>query len=70
MGIALNPFMTNEEGDTIVGFDGKPTNGIDDLHKLLTDERIGRRSSVVVIRGTQKLELSVTPQESQTTARN
>jgi S1-C subfamily serine protease len=45
------------EGDIIVGFDGKPTKGIDDLHKLLTDERIGCRSSLVVIRGTQKLEV-------------
>ena len=52
------------EGDIIVGFDDRPIAGIDDLHKLLTEERIGHKSSLVVIRGTQKLELAVTPAES------
>lgn len=53
------------EGDIIVGFGDQPTAGIDDLHKLLTEERIGQRSSVVVIRGTDKLEIEVIPAESQ-----
>ena len=53
------------EGDIIIGFDNHPTGGIDDLHKLLTEERIGHASSLLVIRGTQKLELEVTPRESQ-----
>ncbi|HJT65314.1 MAG TPA: trypsin-like peptidase domain-containing protein [Pyrinomonadaceae bacterium] len=52
------------EGDIIVGFDDRPIAGIDDLHKLLTEERIGHKSSLIVIRGTQKLELAVTPVES------
>ncbi|HVF21690.1 MAG TPA: trypsin-like peptidase domain-containing protein [Pyrinomonadaceae bacterium] len=51
------------EGDLIVGFDGRPTAGIDDLHKLLTEERIGHKASLLVIRGTQKLELEVVPEE-------
>ncbi len=51
-------------GDLIVGFDGHPIGGIDDLHKLLTDERIGRKIPTTVIRGTQKLTLEVTPRES------
>lgn len=51
------------EGDLIVGFDGRSTAGIDDLHKLLTEERIGHKSSLLVIRGTQKLELQVVPEE-------
>src|SRR4029079_8303513 len=34
------------EGDIIIGFDDHPTAGIDDLHKLLTEERIGRQSSL------------------------
>src|ERR671926_1854429 len=33
------------EGDIIVGFDSRPTAGIDDLHKLLTEERIGHKTS-------------------------
>jgi len=52
------------EGDFIVGFDEQPTRGIDDLHKLLTEDRIGHKSSLVVIRGTQKLNLEVIPEES------
>lgn len=52
------------EGDIIVGFDDRPIAGIDDLHKLLTEERIGHRSSLQVLRGTQQLSLEVTPEES------
>ena len=52
------------EGDIIIGFGEHPTKGIDDLHKLLTEDRIGHESSLVVIRGTQKLSLAVIPEES------
>jgi S1-C subfamily serine protease len=52
------------EGDVIVGFDDQPVKGIDDLHKLLSDDRIGHKSCLDVIRGTQKLRLEVTPEES------
>jgi S1-C subfamily serine protease len=53
-----------QEGDIIVGFDDHPTPGIDDLHKLLTEDRIGRSSSLLIIRGTQKLNLGIIPEES------
>ena len=52
------------EGDIIIGFDNQPIGGIDDLHKLLTEERIGRKSSLSVIRGTEKLAIEVKPEES------
>jgi S1-C subfamily serine protease len=52
------------EGDIIIGFDDHPTAGIDDLHKLLTEERIDRKSTLVVIRGTDKLNIEVIPEES------
>jgi len=52
-------------GDIIVGIDDRPIGGIDDLHKLLTEDRIGRKSSLVVIRRTDKLSLEVIPRESQ-----
>jgi S1-C subfamily serine protease len=51
-------------GDVIVGLDDHPIGGIDDLHKLLTEERIGRKSTLVVIRRTDKLNLEVIPEES------
>ena len=53
------------EGDIIIGFDDHVTAGIDDLHKLLSEESIGHESSLVVIRGTEKLKLEVIPEESQ-----
>ena len=52
------------EGDIIIGFDNQPIAGIDDLHKLLTEERIGGKSSLSVIRGTEKLSIEVRPEES------
>ena len=52
------------EGDIIIGFDDRPIAGIDDLHKLLTEERIGRKSSLLVIRGTERLSIEVRPEES------
>src|SRR5881227_3318230 len=52
------------EGDIIIGFEDRAIAGIDDLHKLLTEERIARRSSLTVIRGTDKLAIEVMPQES------
>jgi S1-C subfamily serine protease len=53
------------EGDIIIGFDDHPTHGIDDLHKLLSEDRIGHKSILVIIRGTEKLSFEVIPQESQ-----
>jgi S1-C subfamily serine protease len=51
-------------GDLMIEFDGHPIHGIDDLHKLLTDDRIGKRISVTVIRGVQKLTFEVMPKEA------
>lgn len=53
-----------QEGDLIVGLDNHSIDGIDDLHKLLTEERVGKRSSITLIRGTEKIELFVIPRES------
>jgi len=51
-------------GDVIVGLDGQPVTGIDDLHRLLTADRIGVRTSVIVLRGAERLELPITSGES------
>src|SRR5678816_4398795 len=51
-------------GDLLVEFDSYPIRGIDDLHKLLTDERIGRKIPVTVIRGVQKLMFDIVPREA------
>jgi S1-C subfamily serine protease len=49
------------EGDLIVGFAGQAVDGIDQLHRLLTEERSGVPTPLTVIRGTEKLEIHVTP---------
>jgi S1-C subfamily serine protease len=48
-----------EPGDLIVAFDGARVSGIDDLHRLLGADRIGRRTTVSVLRRGQRLELAV-----------
>src|SRR5215813_8211491 len=51
------------EGDLIIGFAGRPVAGIDDLHKLLTEERVGQGAPLEVIRRTERLTLQIVPQE-------
>ena len=52
------------EGDVIVALDATPVAGVDDLHRLLTDARVGVSSSLTVLRWTEKLELKVVPEEA------
>lgn len=52
------------EGDTIVAFAGRSVSGIDDLHRLLTEERVATASSLTVLRGVEKLSLTIVPAES------
>jgi S1-C subfamily serine protease len=50
-------------GDIIVGFGGATVAGIDELHKLLTQEKVGVSFPIVIIRGTEKLNLPIVPGE-------
>ena len=52
------------EGDVIVALDAQPVAGVDDLHRLLTDARVGVSSVLTVLRWTEKLELRVVPEEA------
>ena len=52
------------DGDIIVGFNDRPIGTIHDLHKMLVNEQIGVPATLVAIRHTEKLELSVLPAES------
>ena len=52
------------EGDIIIALDGRVVSGIDQLHRLLTEERIGNATEITVIRRTEKLDIPVTPAES------
>lgn len=51
------------EGDVIVEFDGRPVATIDDLHRVLTEERIGVKSEMSVVRGEELESLTITPRE-------
>ena len=52
------------EGDLIIGFAEQPVTRIDDLHRLLTDERVGKRSALTLIRRNDRLTLNIVPEES------
>jgi S1-C subfamily serine protease len=54
-----------QEGDVILAFDGQTVSGIDDLHRLLTEERIGRATAVSVLRRGARTQVTITPAESQ-----
>jgi S1-C subfamily serine protease len=53
-----------KDGDTIVEFAGQAVTEIDDLHRLMTEERVGVEFPLTVLRGVEKLALTITPAES------
>jgi S1-C subfamily serine protease len=52
------------DGDVIVALEGKPVAGVDDLHRVLTDVRVGVSCSLTVLRHAEKLELKIVPEEA------
>jgi len=52
------------EGDVIIALEGQPVAGVDDLHRLLTEVRVGVSCSLTVLRLTKKLEMKVVPEEA------
>lgn len=51
------------EGDVILSYEAHPVEGIDQLHRLLTVEEVGKRAALSVLRGTDKIQLTIEPQE-------
>ena len=51
-------------GDIIVAADGMPVADIDELHRLMTEERVGKPVPFTVLRLSQKLDVIVTPRET------
>jgi S1-C subfamily serine protease len=47
----------------VLALDGSPVTGADDLVRLLTGEKIGQRVALDVLRGGERLAISVVPQE-------
>jgi S1-C subfamily serine protease len=48
-------------GDIVIAFNGRAVTGIDDLHRGLTEERIGRVTPLTVLRGLERLPVVVVP---------
>jgi S1-C subfamily serine protease len=53
------------DGDVILSFAGEAIAGIDDLHRRLTDDRIGVPSTLTILRAGHRRQFTVTPDESQ-----
>lgn len=51
------------DGDLIVSFDGAGVENLDDLHRLLTEARIGTTARIGVLRGTGRIDLQVPVKE-------
>ncbi len=52
-----------QEGDRIISFNGTTINGIDDLHKMLTEMQVGVNTNMKILRGTEILNFEITPGE-------
>lgn len=53
-----------QEGDVIVGYSDRPLASIDDLHRLLTEDQVGIRLPLTIIRHLEKRVLDIVPEES------
>jgi len=52
------------EGDIIVRFGERWVGGVDDLHRILTEEQVGVGAPLTVLRGVQKVPLTIVPKEA------
>ncbi len=50
-------------GDVIVGFAGEAVGTVDELHRLLTEERVGKPATLTVLRRAEKREFEIRPRE-------
>ncbi len=48
----------------IVALERHPVAGVDDLHRVLTDVRVGVNCSLKVLPHTEKIELKIVPEEA------
>jgi S1-C subfamily serine protease len=53
------------EGDVAIAYGGSPVSSVDHLHRILTEEQVGRTSPLTIIRTTEKLTLTITPVPAQ-----
>jgi len=51
------------DGDVLLTFAGEPVTGVDDLHRHLTDDRIGVAATLAILRAARRVQLTVVPAE-------
>jgi S1-C subfamily serine protease len=52
------------EGDILLSYDGQPTPGVDALHRLLTEARVGVPAPLTILRGVEKRILHIVADEA------
>jgi len=53
-----------KDGDVVLAFADVPVTGVDDLHRLLTEDRIGVPTAVTILRAARRRRITVVPAES------
>jgi S1-C subfamily serine protease len=53
------------DGDIVVSFGGQPVRDIDALHRILTDQQVGVRTQITLLRGADKLDVDLVPSPRQ-----
>ncbi len=53
-----------QSGDIVVAYNERPVAAIDDLHRLLTEEQVGARAQLTVLRRAERLVLEIVPGEA------
>jgi S1-C subfamily serine protease len=51
-------------GDIIIDFADAAVTGVDDLHRILTAERIGVPTAMTILRSGSRQQVTVTPEEA------
>jgi S1-C subfamily serine protease len=52
------------EGDLIVAYDDQPVKGVDDLHRLLTEDRVDIAGQLTILRELERRQVRIVPQEA------
>jgi S1-C subfamily serine protease len=53
-----------KDGDVLLAFAGTPVTGVDDLHRLLTEEKIGEPTAITFLRSARRRKITVVPAEA------
>ncbi len=53
-----------KDGDVVLALGGTPVTGIDELHRLLTEERIGEPTAVSILRAARRRQITIVPREA------